>query len=64
MPSTENSSRFNIPCPICSGTMEVVYERPTQQVCVCVDCHSGLTIPATAWKIQKAKRAAKPSSQP
>ena len=46
--------------------MELVYDRPSQQVCVCVDCHSGLTIPAAAWQVQKAKRGRgpKPSSQP
>ena len=28
--------------------MELVYDRFNQQVCVCTDCHSGLTIPVTA----------------
>ena len=46
-----------LPCPICQGTMEVVYERPNQQVCVCVDCHSGITIPVSAWAVQKSKLA-------
>jgi len=39
--------------------MELVYDRFTQQVCVCVDCHSGLTIPATAWDVRKAKLGTK-----
>jgi len=37
--------------------MELVYERFNQQVCVCVDCHSGLTIPAAAWEVQQKKRS-------
>jgi hypothetical protein len=37
--------------------MELVYDRFNQQVRVCVDCHSGLTIPAAAWDIQKQKRS-------
>ncbi len=43
-------------CPICSGRMEVVYNRFNQQVCVCVECHTSLSIPATAWDIQRIKR--------
>jgi uncharacterized protein YbbK (DUF523 family) len=35
--------------------MELVYDRQTQQVCVCTDCHSGITIPRTAWEIRKQK---------
>ena len=46
-------------CPICDGTMEVVYARNNQQVCVCKDCHSGLTVPASAWEIVRVKREAK-----
>lgn len=46
--------------------METVYDRPTTKVCVCVDCHSGLTVPATAWEVAKIKReyGEKPSAQP
>ena len=44
-------------CPICGGKMELVYDRFNQQVCVCTDCHSGLTIPAQAWEIQRRKRS-------
>ena len=44
-------------CPICSGQMELVYDRFNQQVCVCVECHSGLTIPAAAWEVQRRKRS-------
>jgi hypothetical protein len=46
-------------CPICDGAMEVVYSRNNQQVCVCKDCHAGLTVPGTAWEIVRIKREAK-----
>lgn len=39
--------------------MELVYDRYNQQVCVCLDCHSGITIPATAWDVQRLKRGSK-----
>lgn len=39
--------------------MESVYERNHQKVCVCVDCHSGLTVPATAYDVARIKREAK-----
>ncbi len=48
-----------VACPVCEGKMEVVYNRNNQQVVVCADCHSGLTIPSTAWDIARVKRAAK-----
>lgn len=47
-------------CPVCGGRMETVYDRHHQKVCVCVDCHSGVTVPVTAWDIARAKRQAKP----
>lgn len=43
------------PCPVCGGTLEVVYNRFRQVVAVCHDCHSGLTIPDHAWRIAHAK---------
>jgi ssDNA-binding Zn-finger/Zn-ribbon topoisomerase 1 len=46
-------------CPVCSGQMEVVYARNNQQVTVCKDCHSGLSIPASAWEIVRIKRESK-----
>ena len=46
-------------CPICDGRMETVYSRNQNKVCVCVDCHSGLTVPDTAWEIARVKRQAK-----
>lgn len=35
--------------------MEVVYDRPRTKVCVCVDCHTGITVPAEAWEVAKAR---------
>ena len=46
-------------CPICGGKMEVVYARNNQNVSVCTDCHSGLTVPGSAWEIVRIKREAK-----
>ena len=46
-------------CPLCDGKMEVVYQRNNQQVTVCQDCHSGLTVPSTAWEIVRIKRESK-----
>jgi len=46
-------------CPICGGGMEVVYARNNQNVSVCTDCHSGLTVPGSAWEIVRIKREAK-----
>ena len=40
--------------------MEVVYDRFNQRVVVCLDCHAGLTIPATAAEIVRLKREKKP----
>ena len=46
-------------CPVCEGEMELVYNRNSQQVIVCKDCHAGLTVPAGAWNIVRIKREAK-----
>jgi hypothetical protein len=43
-------------CPICDGTMETVYSRAHQKVCVCVDCHTTITVPAKAWKVKRTRR--------
>ena len=45
-------------CPICEGKMEKVYDRRHQQVCVCSECHTGLTVPKTAWEVARIKREA------
>ena len=46
-------------CPVCEGRMELVYDRYHQKVCVCVDCHSGLTVPASAWVVARIKQQVK-----
>ena len=46
-------------CPICRGKMQMVYKRNNQQVIVCMDCHSGVTVPGAAWAIARAKRHAR-----
>jgi len=42
--------------------MEVVYDRYHQVVAVCVDCHTGLTIPDSSQKVLRLKREGKWSS--
>jgi hypothetical protein len=37
----------------------MVYNRNNQQVLVCADCHSGITVPGAAWEIVRIKREAK-----
>lgn len=44
--------------------MEVVYSRNNQQVSVCTDCHSGITVPGTAWDVVRIKREAKQLPEP
>ena len=56
-------ANLSISCHVCEGTMELVYDRPAQKVVVCTDCHSGLTIPVTAWDIKRAKRSNKSKSE-
>ena len=48
-----------IDCPICGGTLEVVYDRFNQRVSVCKDCQSGLTVPSSAWEVLRLKREKK-----
>ena len=43
-------------CPICGGSMETVYSRPHQKVCVCVDCHTSVSVPSSAWHVKGEKR--------
>lgn len=45
-------------CGICGGRMELVYDRPHTKVCVCVDCHSSMTVPVAAWGVARIKRDA------
>lgn len=46
-------------CPICGGTLEVVYDRYNQRVSVCKDCQSGITVPSSAWEVLRLKREKK-----
>jgi len=46
-------------CPVCGGTLEVVYHRYNQRVSVCKDCQSGLTVPSSAWEVLRLKREKK-----
>lgn len=43
-------------CPVCGGKMEMVYERPHQQVCACADCQTTVTVPVVAWDIARVKK--------
>jgi hypothetical protein len=42
--------------------MELVYDRTAAKVCVCAVCHTGISVPAGAWEIARARHKAKPSS--
>ena len=35
--------------------MKLVYDRPKSKVCVCEDCHTGITVPAEAWDLTFAR---------
>jgi len=50
-------------CPVCDGKLEVVYYRHGQTVAVCVECHSGVTIPASAQGRLQVKQAKKAKGQ-
>jgi hypothetical protein len=43
-------------CPVCTGEMEIAYDRYHQKVCVCVDCHAAITVPGSAWEVARIKR--------
>jgi hypothetical protein len=43
-------------CPVCGDRIELVYDRPTAKVCVCVNCHTGITVPARALSIADQQR--------
>jgi len=36
--------------------MEVVNDRSHQRVMVCADCHTGLTVPHSAYDVSRLKR--------
>ena len=57
MSAERTTDEFEIPpCPMCSGKLVIAYDRYHQRVAVCEDCHSGLTIPGSAWEVAKLKR--------
>ena len=57
MESASNADEFDLPpCLICSGKLEVVYNRYHQKVAVCADCHTGVTVPGSAWTVARLKR--------
>jgi hypothetical protein len=43
-------------CPVCGGKLDVVYERHHMTASVCEDCHTGISIPTSAWTVAKDKR--------
>lgn len=52
----EETPRKIPPCSICEGTMVLAYDRHGQKMCVCLDCHTSMTIPGSAWEVARAKR--------
>lgn len=44
-------------CPVCGGKMELVYDRRHITASVCIDCHTGITVPTDAWVVAKVKRS-------
>lgn len=54
-PKTSYAEVVIPPCPVCAGQMEVVYDRH-EKVAVCIECHTGMTIPRRAWIVRMKKR--------
>jgi len=55
-PFDHHPARETPPCPTCSGVLERVYSRYGENVFVCMECHTGLTVPRKAWDIADVKR--------
>lgn len=49
--------RHTPPCPICNGALECVYNRFGENVFVCVECHTGMTVPKKAWAVAAVKQS-------
>lgn len=49
---------------MCVGHMRVVYDSPTTKVCICVDCHTAISVPGEAWAVAHSKGAAKRHPDP
>lgn len=45
------------PCPVCGAALERVYSRFGEAVYVCIECHTGVTVPRRAWDIAAVKKA-------
>jgi hypothetical protein len=45
------------PCPVCGAALERVYSRFGDTVYVCIECHTGITVPRRAWDIADVKTA-------
>lgn len=50
-------SRTLPPCPTCGGAFESVYSRFGENVYVCIECHTGITVPRKAWGVATLKNA-------
>lgn len=46
-------------CPVCGGKLELVYDRRHITASVCIDCHTGITVPTDAWDVARVKRTMK-----
>lgn len=65
-PPDSDSSRPVPPCPVCGAVIERVYSRFGENVYVCVECHTGISVPRRAWDIadvNKAQRQDKPDEK-
>lgn len=58
-PFGSNTPREIPPCPTCGGVMDRVYSRFGENVFVCVECHTGMTVPKKAWDIAQVKKKQK-----
>jgi uncharacterized protein YbbK (DUF523 family) len=50
------SSKTVPPCPVCGSAVERVYRRFGENVYVCIECHTGITVPRRAWDIADFKK--------
>lgn len=46
-------------CPVCGRKMQRVYDRRHITASVCIDCHTGITVPTDAWDVARIKRNVK-----
>jgi uncharacterized protein YbbK (DUF523 family) len=55
-PFEQQPAREAPPCPICEGSLDRVYSRFGENVFVCAECHTGLTVPRKAWDIAATRK--------